>query len=398
MDKPANNAMQDEIVNELPIETKEKKKIHPGMKKNLWVIGSVMLIAILATTGSLIYVFGDQKVSAEKSNITMEGGMTEKGGPNRQYVKLATDKNEEDQAKAQATGKTYLPVIIDKPVDVAMNKDGAGTNTIQVAGTPGADMQATAQSQNTRVRDEQVKTPELGVYAEQLKQLMKDWSPPRAGQVSTVYIQDKTGPNDPNLSRGSDGGQVVADSNAVAKTQNNKPLNYEKNLLHAFPATLDKPIRTDIAPLAIVTIASGPYAGAKLKGEAVRVSSFMKIEFTDMYFNNQHYSVKAIALDSTMLSEAVTGEYDRELINRHALPLVFDAAYAYADARSQTGQSAISSFGGVATTIPAPTNNQAIASGIKAALKTGKTIANEDLVIPHVSNPANTTVAVLFIQ
>lgn len=398
MSNNKNSESDDEIVNELPIETKEKKKIHPGMKKNLWVIGGVMLIAIAATAGSFLYVFGDQKVSAEKSNITMEGGMTEKGGPNRQYVKLATDKNEEDQAKAQATGKTFLPVIIDKPVDVAMNKDGAGTNTIQVAGTPGADIQTNAQSQNLQVRDERVKTPELGVYAEQLKQLMKDWSPPRGGQVSTVFIQDKTGSSETNSSKGNEANPVLLESTAAAKSANLKPLNYEKNLLHAFPATLDKPIRTDIAPLAIVTIASGPYAGAKLRGEAVRVSSFMRIEFADMYFNNQHYSVKAIALDSTMLSEAVTGEYDRELINRHALPLVFDAAYAYADARSQTGQSAIASFGGVATSIPAPTNDQAIASGIKAALKTGKTIANEDVVIPHVSNPANTTIAVLFIQ
>jgi intracellular multiplication protein IcmE len=398
MDNKENSGSQDEIVNELPIETKEKKKIHPGMKKNLWVIGGVMFTAIVATAGSLMFVFGEQKVNAEKSNITMDSGMTERGGPNRQYVKLATDKNEEDQAKAQAAGKTFLPVIIDKPVDVAINKDGAGTNTIQVAGTPGADMQTNAQSQNLQVRDERVKTPELGVYAEQLKQLMKDWSPPRGGQVSTIFIQDKTDSSDSNSSKRNELNQGLVDSSATAKNANTKPLNYEKNLLHAFPATLDKPIRTDIAPLAIVTLAAGPYAGAKLKGETVRVSSFMKIEFTDMYFNNQHYSVKAIALDSTMLSEAITGEYDRELINRHALPLVFDAAYAYADARSQTGQSAIASFGGVATTIPAPTNDQAIASGIKAALKTGKTIANEDMVIPHVSNPANTTIAVLFIQ
>lgn len=389
----------DSIVDELPVEKKEKKKIHPGMKKNLWVIGGVLTVAIALTAVSLIYVFGDQKAAAEKSNINMEGGIAEKGGPNQQYVKLATDKNEEDQAKAKASGKTFIPVIIDKPVDVGMNKDAMGTNTIQVAGAPGAEIQGASQPNGKQSGDanQQVRPAEVTAYAENLKQLMKDWSPPKGGQVSTVYIQDRS-PTSSTVASNKTTAESVADQASVAKPSDAKPADYEKNLLHAFAATLDKPIRTDIAPLAIVTIQSGPYAGAKLRGEATRANQYMKINFTDMYFNQKHYSVKAVALDITLLSEVIEGTYNREILDRHGLPLIFDTAYAYADARSQTGQSAVASFGGVATTTPPPTNQQAIASGLKAALKTGQAIAGEDMPIAHVDNPALTSIAVLFIQ
>jgi len=55
----------DSIVNELPVETKEKKKIHPGMKKNLLVIGGVLLGAIALTAVSGLCVWRPKGGSRE---------------------------------------------------------------------------------------------------------------------------------------------------------------------------------------------------------------------------------------------------------------------------------------------------------------------------------------------
>ena len=108
--------------------------------------------------------------------------------------------------------------------------------------------------------------------------------------------------------------------------------------------------------------------------------------------------MKAIALDSTALSEAVSGEYNRELVDRYGIPLAFDTASGYTAARAQLAQTAVAGLGSVGTSTLAPTNEQAIFSGAASAFKAGTEIAKEDMPIPHVDNPANLTIAVLFLE
>lgn len=371
----------------------KRRKIHPGMKKNIAVIGLVLLVAMIATGASLFFVFSNNKAMAATSEIANLGGVEEKGAANPQYKKIIDGKNIEDEAAAKQRNKSFMPVIIDKPGDVNTTVEGAGSQVLQVQSPTNSLQQASGATQQAQGQADPVKVPEVGVYTDALKVLMAQWKP--QGHVNTLILETTTVAATSNMSTAATAGSVSA---AVTQAVATKPANYDANLLRAFAATLDKPIRTDVAPLAIITIANGPYTGAKLKGTATRAASFMQIELTDMYFNGQHFSVKAIALDATIMSEAVIGEYNRELFDRHLLPLALDSVAAYADARSQVGSSAVSTLGGVAATIPPPTNQQAIYSGIKAGLQTAKTISAEDKAIAHVSIPANTTVAVLFLQ
>lgn len=85
-------------------------------------------------------------------------------------------------------------------------------------------------------------------------------------------------------------------------------------------------------------------------------------------------------------------------MSRHFIPLAFDLAQGYADARSQVGNQVIASAGGVLQSTPSPTNQQAIYSGLKAGLKDMSTIAAEDKPQPHVDEPILLTIAIEFLN
>lgn len=380
-----------------------RKKLHPGFKKNLVIIGGIFGIAVIATVAVFAFITSKDDIHAQSTMTLPPAGERKNDGANPQYTKLLDEKNVVDHKNAAKTGGTFIPVIPDKPVDVKVDTPGSAKETGGHAKSNG-NAEPNAQSGEGEMAGRAAAKFDTTSFADAMKQLVAQWRPKPPEQIA-VASSEPSPQRDGNATQGltamtPSAGQSLAPNGVVAPTTPTvvKPVNYGNNLLKPFAATLDKPIRTDIDPRTIVTMRSGPYTGAQLVGNATRLLQNVKIEFGDMYWNGKHYTIKAIALDEATLSEAVSGDYDRELMARHFLPLTFDTLGGFVTAESQVGSQVVATAGGAVQSTPAPNTRQAIASGLSAGLKDAAAIAAEDMPQQHVSKPFESTVAIMFLE
>lgn len=376
-----------------------KKKMHPGAKKNLLIIGGIAGFAVVLTTILSFMGSGDKTDPAKN----LRGG---KGEVQTRQVE------DERYQEAEATRQAELLRSAENNGDSFLGSSGSGQDN---ALTP-ADLSLTEdinpdvaekkvaprlrpERQNANVgalRQEEIAQVEARRQSvlKQMQTILGDQIP--VAHVHTSYPlpqpQNQQGATSANPAPGTPN---PADQN----NQSQKPPGYTEQLLKSAFATFDKPISADRDTLVIATVRSGPYSGARLQGVAKRDLDQGKFEFTRMVFGNKAYQINATGLDEFTLSTLVDGDYDGNYIARFVAPFLFSTASAIADARSQTGQEVIvGPQGQIVQSNPKPTTDQALAAGLRDGIRTAASVFSENVRPPTVNKETNSAIAVIWLN
>lgn len=353
------------------------KKVDPGFKRNLIVIGLVFLGALVLFAGFILMMRGGAKAITEtKSSITIQdgGAVPSSDGLTPAMREKLTRAQQRESQEAGEKGVSYIPP------DILPEKTEAPQQ-------PVAQQQiAYAQPVNDPGRDRR-NQERLQAAQAMLTSMLQRPAPER---VQVAKIDSPAAAASAPVSAASAPG--MKDDFMVA------------DIMEIAGARLTSPVDTDMSSFASAEITTGDKAGAQLIGTVKLSGNGVEFKFTGMRHKNKTYPINAIALDQDTSTSAVQGNLDRKLLTRYVFPVLMAYTGAYATARSQVATTTTSigygNVGGGAdygVSRPAPTNQQAQAAGVAAAVQLGNQAIGKGASEPvRVTMDTNTAIGVMF--
>lgn len=321
------------------------KRVDPGFKRNVMVIGLVVLgAAIVMAVIVMMMRSGSKAIVETKSNISIQEGSPIKSNDGltpAMREKLARAQERESN-EAGAKGQSYIPpdILPEKAEPVAQQ--------------PAQHYQDHAQPVATDPSKDKRNQVRLAAAEQMLGSML---ARPVAQRVAVAKID----PPAVHASAPASAASGPADEEIVV------------DIMEIFGARLSSPIDTDKSGFASAEITTGRLAGALLIGSVKLVNEGIEFKFTGMRHDKKTYPINAIALDAKTSTSAVQGELDRKLLTRYVFPVLMAYTGAYATARSQvaTTTTAMGYGGDYGVARPAPTEQQARAAGVAAAVGIG---------------------------
>lgn len=392
-----------------------KKKLAPGAKRNLLILGGVAAAAVLAM-GAVVLNRGSNSPSA-----TVAGGPTTlptagatgtevNAAPTPAQAALLAEKQRMEAAAARASGQAaYIPpdsgaAVSMTPGAPVRSADGtyAGSNG---QGNYQPPAQPTQEELNLAEQYRQ-QIERMRAGAKEQLNAMTALSAPRGG-FSRVTIAGGGGAGDSRLqissasvNAGTDGREIAGRGGAVASGVAVGAAQVVADALEIFGGATLSPVDTYRTGYISARIASGALAGAFLVGTTTLVNEGLQPRFTQMRFNGATYKINAIALDEATATNAVSANLDRRILQRYVMPIAMAAVGGAASALARPSEAVTSlGTGSTAVVTASATRDQAVAAGVAAAVGMGQRAVDADASLPiQATLPAGTPIGIMFVE
>lgn len=342
-----------------------------AFRRNMMIIGGVVGAAILGVILMAVLSSGGSKGQSGEVRVEAMAGQSQarpdhEVQPTPAMQEMLRKKQAEEAEAARRTGKSYAPTeslgktekIEDQRPAGAVNAPmqpstmqssaanfGAGSqyseNDVRAMReglkTQLALMFPSAQAQTVRQRLEAVPAETAGSAAGARSGAAQTLGPAAAGPASSA-----------------------ADGEALI------------GALEIYPGRLANPITAikGKSSYASAILTAGPYAGAFMTGTATLTDTeAIDIVFDKIRIGKKAYKVSAKLLDEQTADAGMRGSIDRRILQRYVLPVAAATLQGFFQASAQTGSMVTSGTGGVlASSVPAPTEEQARSAGIAAGM------------------------------
>lgn len=364
------------------------KTLDPGLRRNLVIIGGVLIGAILLVLLVILLRPSSQQAGQASAALPKTPGTgIEKEGPMSPAMQqLLREKQFAEAEEARRRGRSYIPpdTAAAEPLPSAA---GPGLSQSQqfVAPAP-ANVQMNPQLQDElRARRERLSK---GIES-QLGDLVAATAP--AQTVARVVFAS------PAAAAGSAPAGEAARAGASAKPD---PGNLLVDALEIFAGSTASPVDTYKTGYISARISSGVLAGAFLTGRTQLVNEGLQPRFSAMRVNGRTYKINAIALDEQTATDAVDADLDRRYLQRYVMPVLMAAVGGYATARAQTGSTVVGiGNGSEAVATPSPTEKQAVNAGIASAATLAQRAIEADASLPiRAMFPAGSAIGIMFLE
>jgi hypothetical protein len=362
-----------------------KRSFDPGFKRNMTIIGVVILVAIVIIAAAI----WTAKSSADAGKNKIDGTVIQAGQSSFGTTATAPTPVEKERLervqtkesdKAKENNNTYIPK--DNPISIEKIKapdaqsNGPGQGYNYAAGVNQGSPVDTQREGNIR----------KGIDA-QLAAILARAEPPPV-QVAALYANPQV-----------ENTAAAATTNASTVSSAGLPATQDSLItgLSIAGARLVSPFDSEKTGYVSAEITAGPLTGAFVTGVGIlNANEGVSMRFNRMRFKGEEYAIDATALDTKTSSDAMSAEIDRKLLARYVLPIAFVSAQAYMTALSKPAQ-IITTLGASPTTAaatPAATTLQATASAASAGLGSAIAKLSEQGVSAYI--PINTSIALLF--
>lgn len=363
-----------------------KKKLDPGFKRNLMIIGGAVLAMVVVIA---IVVFGAKaKIDGAKDRgpgTIIPKATTTGGGSQTQLTPEDEARMGRVQTKESDTARERKDTYI--PKDMPLKPEDIKTPDAQNNGPGKGYNYKTGDNQGGQVNQVDAQRETLikkGIELQLGSLLSKAEAPPT--QSATFYTPP--GGAAPVAAVAPSGAASSASASAASVTLIGG--------LKIAGGRLVSPLDTAKTEFISAVIDSGPLEGAYLVGKGKMVGEEgVLMTFTRMTVAGEDYAVNVTGLDNGTSSDAMNADVDRKLLSRHVMPVFFATVAAYMQAIARPSQTVVVTSGGGAQVVtPGAAGREAVATGIAAgATKAGAAFGAEKSTA---FLPANTGIGLLF--
>lgn len=334
------------------------RKIDPGFKRNIVIIGSVFLLSALVIVGIVVLRSGnnDKKntssIGIGVSQNTVGTGVDQLSPALSESIKA---KQEIERQDAMASGKpVYIPPDILKkeekvvqPVVVSQNSTPtqSGVNIAPTLNPEDVERLARRRAGLARQMGSFIETGE------------------RQLPVRTTFSLAATEGSSPV----SPAAQPAPPTNSATQSVvfASPPL---IGALEIVPAEVSSPIDSYKTNYASARIVAGKLNGAFLVGAITQTAEGLQITYNQMRFKDKAYAIDAISLDEKTSTNAMDADVDRRYLQRFVFPVATAAVGAFATAVSRPAASSVSTPTSTTVITPSATTQEARAAGFAAGL------------------------------
>lgn len=367
-----------------------KRKVDPGFRRNLTIIGGGLLVGAAVIIGAMAMFSGGGNKVREGSDIQVNNN-TQKSTDGltpamREKVGRAQTA---ESIQAARMGESYIPPDV-------------------LPATPNEPMMTPAQQQRAFEAEARANADAVRLTNERnmlklnaaQQMLQSTLQRPEVERVAIAAVAP------------SDARSVGAPAAPSATASDADVEGLVADMMEIFGGRLSSPVDTDASGFASAEITTGKLAGAYLIGQVKLVGEGVQFDFTGMRLNGVSYAINAFALDEKTSTTAVQGDLDRKLLQRYVFPVLMAYGGAYATAKAQVATT-VTNLGGVGGTTGSttgttasdyygvtravPTSAQARAAGVASAVSMGSRATSKLAAEPvRVSMPGGVAIGIMF--
>lgn len=384
------------IKNELPPNETGNKRIEPGFKRNLLIIGGVFAVAILAVV--LMFVMKSNKKEKSTSSVGVDLPQSATKNPDGDQpspaMKAAIKEklNKEQKAAADAGQSVYVTPEI---LEVAQPLNGSSQAPNYNGSQP-------------KPSDVYARQPLAAAPVPPTQEQVETLARRRAGMerqfgaMLTIMEAGKAAPARLTFAVAVDPAKPAVAAAAPAPGAPQRVTaqargNELAGQLEIVPAEVASPIDSYKTNYASARIVAGKLAGAFLIGSIKQQEDGLQIQYSQMRIGNKAYQIDAIALDEKTSTNAMDASVDRRYLQRWVLPVAAAAFGGFATAASKTGGTVVADVAGTTITNPSATAEQARAAGVAAGMSVIQKEIDKQAAKPYqITMDANTPIGILF--
>lgn len=390
-------------------DAKGARKMDPGAKRNLAIMGGVagVAVVVVAVVAFMGLRSDPQPVTQAASQVSLGNPAVQRRGPDE----AMPQRMQEDLARRQLAeaeeaarrGNSYIPADVPTRVEpVSLQQPMAPLQPQLSAQNSAAGYAAAAVVDTSNLEAERRKGLEqfLGTFGEVSHQATI------RSRIEAKDIEDGTQGQRAAVATRVQGAAATAAGASPAMTgQATGAKMIDAYSIMAARLLLPLDVPENGSAVLMAEVVAGPYAGAIVSGSARVVNESLEMRFTQARLGREVYPVQAIGLDGTTSAQLMSGSVDRKLFQRYLVPIAAAAAQGFFQAKAAVGNMVVglavggpggSTVAGVQT--PSPSNQQAAAAGVAAGMQVLNADASKIASVPIVvSAPAQTPIGVLFL-
>ncbi|AMR78597.1 DotG/IcmE/VirB10 family protein [Cupriavidus nantongensis] len=360
----------------------ERKKLHPGFKKNAKVMAVVAGVAVAGVGVAYMAMQGrsSQAAIVEVPAIDTHGAKKTEETPN--YSKALNRANEKGFQQAEHVGGTFIPTLSENSGKTTTLEDDPAKRA--EANPPPQERDLARPNQPYTATEAQQVQPTSTGLGDQLQGLRAVWTRDESSQqILNIAAQTGDARNANATTTSLAGGGTSTASDGASTKRQATP--YIRGL-DQIPAVYQNSIDTDAPSDVLASVETGKYAGSLLYGTARLSNEVVVTEFTKMKVpTGEMITITAVALDEAEMRTAQPADIDHRYAQRIGVPALLGALGAagsvYQNAGSVVQQTPL---GGVSTTTnPHPSGKQLGGAAVSAGLQaTQQVIQQENASIP----------------
>lgn len=371
--------------------TSVSRQLHPGLVRNLKIIGTITALIIIGGIIALKTMKRQPMPFAQMNIATLDAQGGEPAPETPHYTQALMRVNQQKLAQAEKNNNTFIPGLSDRMGHVEIEqqlkeREQASLGKRDEAYLRNAPHREDAQSLPS------LPTPSQGV-TQQVQALIATWdNPPQSQQV--LELQNQLRDTTALSAAMSSSANQVASAVEPAK----------KSILNAadkYYAHLENGIDTDAPSDVLAVLDQGPCKGGRLMGSGKLTNEVVTATFTTLSCQGQTVSVNAVALNDETLTNALPAQINHRYAQRVGIPALLGglgaAGAVYGHAGSTVTQSPLGGYTEV--TNPNPSIKQ-----ITGAMAAGGIQATQNVVQQQASSipprrgrvAANLPVLILF--
>lgn len=362
----------------------DRKKMHPGFKKNAQVIMVVIGISVAAVAVAFLAIKGRRAPppTVEVPSMDTRGATQTPESPS--YAKTLERTNHQGFQKAEKADESFIPTFSERNAKVAALEDNLNKRESENPPQQRRDLARPNQTVAT-TQDAAAAQPSQNV-SEQVTKLMATWTPESSQEVLGLAqtVSNKQDPKSPGVVNAASYSPSAATAPA-SPGGGNTATPYIRGL-DQIPAIYANSIDTDAPSDVLAKVETGKFAGSVFYGTARLSNEVVITEFTKMKIpTGEMLTITAVALDEEELRTAQPADIDHRYVQRIGIPAVLGAIGAVGSAYQNAGSIIQQTpLGGVTqTTNPNPSTRQiAGAAGAGGIQATQQVIQQETASIP----------------
>lgn len=359
----------------------EKKKVHPGFKKNAKVLLAIGGLGAIATAVAF-YTIGDRRKApavVDVPSVDTRGSTQTKETPS--YSRALENVNRQEFQKAESADGTFIPALSEHGAKSAPLEDELAKRDQE--NPPHVPRDYARPNQTPVTQPGQTNPPQIDpAVAEQVRLLQAQWTAPTESQeILGLAQRTSTKPDSAAVSQ-----PQAASASVTTSSQHSANQTPYIRGLDQIPAEYVNSIDTDAPSDVLATVKTGKYAGSMLYGNARLSNEVVVTDFSKMQTPTGDFiNISAVALDQDELRTAQPADIDHRYVQRIAIPAVMGALGQIGNVYSNAGATVQQTPLGGTTTIqnPNPTTRQTVgAAGSGALQATQQVIQQETASIP----------------
>lgn len=387
---------------------KKKKRLRPS--KGWFILTGIVLVVGIAIVAGTYKLTGNTRTPGSKvTQAPQNQSITPGGKANPEYNHLVDQQNQQGAKAATQKGQSFVPTVagsssdgisLSVPPAIAQNNPTPKHKPpkpadVNVKLAPAPKVTRTQADPRQRATQVSNNSPTMA----ELRQLMRQWSPP-AQQVVVYQYKQKAG-NGTSSSRATAG---TSTRSAHAPAAGAKPAAAGPRPGDVYYAVMDTALDSDQPGPAMATIVSGKYKGARLLGGFKRRKSALVVQFSQMIPPaGKPEKIKAYAVNTSTTRTSVATAVNHHYLARWGGLLAASFMEGFGQAVQQSGSTVVTTVGsGGGSTLVANPSRTAGAEAVQAlgtvGQKAGQQIQRTFNEPPTVKVAAGTAIDVLVIK